>query len=97
MSESLAYVSLIFLLPSRLAHLIIREFMVCHPVSALALFLALLPVFLLLLLCLMLVPRVVYCLPCMSLDDSPVHDATNSRGAGGLLPVCKSTIYNLEV
>ena len=61
-SESLDYVSMIFLLPSHLAHLIIREIMVCHPVSALALFLALLPVFLLLLLCLVLVPRVVHCL-----------------------------------
>ena len=32
--------------------------------------------------------------PCMSQDDSPMHD---SRFAGGLLPVCKSTSYNLEV
>ena len=35
--------------------------------------------------------------PCMSLDDSPMHDARNSRGTSGLLPVCKSTSYNLEV
>ena len=34
--------------------------------------------------------------PCMSQDDSPMHDARNSRGAGGLLPVSKSTSYNLE-
>ena len=26
-----------------------------------------------------------------------LHDARNSRGAGGFLPVCKSTSYNLEV
>ena len=38
-----------------------------------------------------------YVVPCMSLDDSPVHDARNSRDAGGLLLVCKSTSYNLEV
>ena len=61
-SESLDYVSLIFLLPCHIAHVIIRDFMVSHLVSALALSLALLPVFLLLLLCLVLVPRVVHCL-----------------------------------
>ena len=35
--------------------------------------------------------------PSMSQNDSPMHDARNSRGAGGLLPVCRSTSYNLEV
>ena len=34
--------------------------------------------------------------PCMSLDDSPMHDARDSRGAGGFLLVCKSTSYNLD-
>ena len=101
LSESLDYVSLIFLLPSHLAHLAIREFMVCHPVSALALLLlALLRVsaFASVLgarsTCRALLASVV---PCMSLDDSPLHDARNSRCAGGLSPVCKSTSYNLEV
>ena len=47
-SKSLDGVSLIFLLPSHIAHLIVREFMVSHLVSTLALSLALLPVFLLL-------------------------------------------------
>ena len=44
-SESFDCVSLIFLLPSHLAHLLIRDFMVSHLVSALALSLALLPMF----------------------------------------------------
>ena len=35
--------------------------------------------------------------PCMSLDDSPMHDARNSRGAVFFLSVCKSTSYNLDV
>ena len=35
--------------------------------------------------------------PCMSLDVSPMHDAKDSRCTGGLLLVCKSTSYNLEV
>ena len=101
MNESLDCVSLIFLLPSHLAHPTILDFMVCHPVSALALFscsAAGVSAFASVLgarsTCRALPASVV---PCISLDDSPMHDARNSRGAGGLLPVCKSTSYNLEV
>ena len=76
-SESLDYVSLIFLPPSHLAHLISR---VCvglfscsaAGVSAFASVLGARST------CRALLASVV---PCMSLDDSPMHDARNSRGA----------------
>ena len=89
-----------FSLASHIAHLIIREFMVSHLVSA-ALSLALLLVFLLLLLCLVLVPRVVHCLlllchACLRMTHPCMMEGIQG-GAGGLLPVCKSTSYHLEV
>ena len=84
MSEPLDSVSLIFLLPSHLAHLIIREFMVVSSrvcvgpfscsaagVSAFASVLGARST------CRALPASVV---PCMSLDDSPMHDARNSKG-----------------
>ena len=73
---------------SDFAHLIIREFMVCHPVSALALFLALLLVFLLLLLCLVLVPRVVHCLLLLCHACLWMIHFCMMHGIQGVLVVC---------